>query len=104
MFVEKVKGKNIEPVSQNYQRVDDAVTDKLLGVKISFFSSLAGEIEPILREFQTDSPMAPFLYTEFRSLLLNLLCRVLKPEVANNCDPEKVDLNDSANVISGETF
>ena len=39
-----------------------ALKDKLLPAKLAFLKSLAEDVEPFLRDYQCDLPMAPFLF------------------------------------------
>jgi len=71
-------------------------------VKLSFFSAM---LEPFLREFQADTPMAPFLYNEFHTLVHSMMQRVVKTEVLNDTSCLiKIDLSDKSNLISAKNF
>lgn len=41
----------------------EGLKDKLLASEIAFFSHIASVVEPFLTEFESDKPMAPFLYS-----------------------------------------
>lgn len=65
-FVDHVntnKMKNISS-SASFITLSSALEDKLLRPKIAFFQSVAEDLQPFLRAFQTDCPMAPFLYSD----------------------------------------
>ena len=55
--------------SKPFTIVADAIADPLFEAKLSFFCAAAGAVEPFLREFQSESPMVPFLYEELSSLV-----------------------------------
>lgn len=60
--------------------VENALKDRTLRAKLAFFISSASSVEPFLREFQCDAPMAPFLLEELSSLIRSVMGKVLKPE------------------------
>ncbi|KAJ8876963.1 hypothetical protein PR048_021415 [Dryococelus australis] len=72
-FVEGVKNDKKEINSFSYQVLITALGDSLLGTKPAFFTYIATELEPFLTEFQTDHPMAPFLYIELSDILKTLM-------------------------------
>ena len=39
------------------------IKDPLLCAKLAFFKFLASDVEPFLREFQSDTPLVPFLHS-----------------------------------------
>ena len=55
----------------------------MLSPKLAFFISSAGCVEPFLREFQCDAPMAPFLFDELTSLTHTIMSKVLKSKCLN---------------------
>lgn len=66
--------------SKAFRDVADAVDDRLIGPKLTFFMSAAATVEPFLHEFQTDAPMVPFLFTDLIGLIKPVMSKVLKPE------------------------
>lgn len=62
-YVKGVRDDKKEPKSVTYSTVIDHLNDPLLGPKLSFFQSLAAEVEPYLELYQKDQPMVPFLYS-----------------------------------------
>ena len=79
--VEKEEKKNpLTSNNQNYQIVFNFVKDKLAGAKLTFFISIASMVEPFLTEFQSDDPLAPFLYEELTYLTRNIMTRVVKKD------------------------
>ena len=49
--------------------------------KIIFFVSVSPVAEEILKQYQTDSPMLPFLGKDLQTLVRNLMERFIKPAV-----------------------
>lgn len=76
-----------EPVSNSYVQLKAALPDKLLKCKLAFFVCLGKECEAFLREFQTESPMLPFLYKSLELLLRSMARRVVKPELLSSSVP-----------------
>lgn len=64
------------PSSVSCKIVEDAIKDKLLEQKLSFFQTLASDMNPFLVKFQSDSRLAPFLYEELVILMKNLMYRL----------------------------
>lgn len=90
-YVEAVLGTDKEPTSNSFKIVQAALEDKLLLAKLSFFEALAKELEPFLREFQTDKPMTPFLFNELTVLMKGIMDRFVKKE--KMVDPNFSSLN-----------
>lgn len=63
--------------------VKEAVPHQVLLAKLASALSIAEELEPFLREFQTDEPMVPFLSAAPKSILPSPLSRISKKEVLN---------------------
>ncbi|KAH7977252.1 hypothetical protein HPB49_000157 [Dermacentor silvarum] len=74
------------PTCSSYKVVEEAVSDQVLSAKLAFALSIAEELEPFLREFQTDKPMVPFLSAALESILRSLLSRIVKREVLDAAD------------------
>ena len=77
--------------------VKKACADPLAEAKIAFFCSVASALEPFLRRFQTDAPMAPFLYAELFNVLLVLMKRFIKRDLMDKATTpqqlSKLDVN-----------
>lgn len=58
--------------------------DKLMKAKIAFYSSVALEFEPILRDFQSTEPKLPFLFTSLLSVLKTLLSRIIRSSIMDD--------------------
>ena len=68
------------PNTVTVETVKEACIDPLAEAKIAFFCSVASALEPFLRRFQTDAPMAPFLRVVLFNVLLILMKRFIKRE------------------------
>lgn len=101
-YVKAVKGTQKEPNCKSFQIVAAAVDDKLLLAKLTFFQSLATEVEPFLREFQTDNPMAPFLFDAIYLLLQNAMRRFIKSEIIEANQLMKIDMMNKENLLRFE--
>ena len=83
-FVQGVQKDKAEPTSASYKDVKNCLNDSLLLAKIAFFKSVASEVEPFLREFQSDSPMVPFLYNDMSQMVRSIMERFMKIEKLKN--------------------
>lgn len=83
-FIHGVQKDKIEPTSASYQDVKNYLSDPLLIVKLAFFKSVAAEVEPFLREFQSDSPMVPFLYNNMSQVVRSIMERFMKNDNLKN--------------------
>lgn len=79
-YVECVRGTDKEPSCNSFKVVQSSLKDKLLSAKLAFFQSFAEQLEPFLTEFQTDSPMVPFLYDSLSHLIKGVMSRFVKKE------------------------
>lgn len=107
-FVEGVRQDKIEPTCKSFIIVAKLIEDPLLCAKLAFFKSLASDVEPFLREFQSDAPLVPFLHTALCQILKNVLERFMKPEVVKNVSSislkdvqTQVNLLPAKNIIFG---
>ena len=75
----------------------EAFADPVAKAKIAFFCSVASALEPFLRRFQTDAPMAPFLHAELFNVLLVLMKRFIKRDLMDKATTpqqlSKLDVN-----------
>ena len=65
-------------------------------LKLMFFSSVCGLIEPYWKVFQSDHPMAPFIYSEVKSVIKSLLSLIVKPSIIE----KSKTATDSKNTLS----
>lgn len=103
VYVESCRNENKRPTSASYGVVETAIRDPLLPAKLTFMLSVAEELQPFLAQFQTDSPMFPFLGTALENLLRLLMSRIVKKEVMMAADSPlklvKVDMDQPANIL-----
>jgi len=78
--------------------VEKLLNDKFLKAKLSFFQTVASEIEPFLKAYQLDAPLGPFLYTDLNNILKLLLSRFIKYEIMVG-DISKLNIMDKDNSI-----
>lgn len=72
--IKKYKDPTVKlPQTTSVKNVLYGVKDSLMPAKIAFFAMVASVLEPFLRKFQADLPLAPYLYTEQLLLVNNLL-------------------------------
>ena len=68
------------PNISSYDTVAAATTDPLIEVKLKFFMAIASAFTPSFKMYQTDTPMLPFLTTDFTDLIKSLLNRFIKKD------------------------
>nr|CAD7572037.1 unnamed protein product [Timema californicum] len=68
------------PNCRSFHIISTSVKDKLLAPKLAFFQSVAIMVEPFLIQFQSDAPLAPFLYEALISLMKSLMKRFVKSD------------------------
>lgn len=91
----KDKTKAAVKTNKNFITMAQHLNDKLLKAKLAFFSTIAGEVEIFLKEFQDDKPMM-----DLQILLKNLLERFVKQDVIlNESNYWKIDLNNEENLL-----
>lgn len=83
IFIDSLKRDQKEPITASYQMVKSYVDNDMMCVKLSFFISLASEMESFLKEYQTDAPLVPFIYTSLYSIIKNIMARFVKKEILN---------------------
>ena len=68
----------------------------LLQARLEFFILMSTDLEPFLREFHGNGPLAPFLYEQLRATLSKLPHMFVKADVLENAkrgsDVLKIDL------------
>lgn len=80
-YVEAVDGgKCPNPDTKSFKSVKQAIKDPLMPAKLAFISSLANEVTPFLKRYQTDKPMIPFLAPDLHSVLRSLKARFVKSD------------------------
>ncbi|XP_063245001.1 uncharacterized protein LOC134546246 [Bacillus rossius redtenbacheri] len=91
-YVNIVKTTAKEPSCNSFSVVCKALQDKLLQAKIAFFEALASDVEPFLVEFQSDSPMAPFLFDSLTFIVMTAMKRIVKTEIIEKTPLHKIDV------------
>jgi len=72
----------------------------LLRAKLAFFKSLAADVEPFLREFQSDAPLVPFLHSALCQMLKHVQERFMKPEAIETVSSISLkDVQTEANLL-----
>uniref|UniRef100_A0A1B6KMG3 HAT C-terminal dimerisation domain-containing protein n=1 Tax=Graphocephala atropunctata TaxID=36148 RepID=A0A1B6KMG3_9HEMI len=92
--------------SQSFKTVVASVDDPFLPAKLEFFKSLASDLEPFLREFQSDQPLSPFLYDRLNTVIRTQMERVvlaplLTEKAVKDVDLKKENLRLAKHVILG---
>lgn len=72
--------------------------DKLLKPNLAFFKSLANEVEPFLRNYQSDAPMVPFLYTDLKSIMETVMQTFIKKEIFESTSIIGIDVTEKNNI------
>lgn len=54
------------------------MSDPLTVPKLAFFASVAAEIEPFLKKYQSSQPMAVYLYDDIGGILRSIMTRFTK--------------------------
>lgn len=82
LFIKEMeKEKSIN--SKSCQIVAKHIYDPLLAAKLEFFKCFASDLEPFLRRYQTDQPLAPFLFADLTAVIATQVNRFVKPEVVS---------------------
>ena len=71
--------------SKSYRNVMTSLDDRLIIVKLPFFSYVAGIVKPFLMQFQIDKLMIPYLFFELKTIVTHLLKITVQPEVIESC-------------------
>lgn len=82
--------------------VKKSLKDKLLIAKLTFFESMATLAEPFLTEFQSNKPLAPFLYTSLLNLVKKLMARVVIKDVIDSTQIHQIDLKNKNNLLKAK--
>nr|CAD7441202.1 unnamed protein product [Timema bartmani] len=87
------------PTYESYNTVAAIIKDKSLSSKLAFLKMLAQEVELFLREFQTNTPLVPFLHTVSTTILSNIMERFV--EILKAASPVNVvDVSKKENILS----
>ena len=67
----------------------------LVPARLEFFSFIARILKPYLVIFQSDHPLAPFMYDELSVILYRLLRLIIKKKKVDNCKKLREILNEN---------
>lgn len=70
-----------------------------LSVELTFFRSIAEELQPLLKAFQTPEPMAPFLYDELLRLLKTFGTKFISNQMLEKTDIQQIDIKKESNLL-----
>lgn len=65
---------------KSFKPIVEHLNNHLLGAQLAFFKTLSTEIQPLLEEHQNNTPLAPFLYSSLRTLIIAPMERFIIPE------------------------
>ena len=106
IYVRSVQGKpKLRPTSQSFATIETSVrTDSqqsLCCAKLEFSKFVCEIMEPFLHKFQSERPLAVFLFSELHDVLKTLLSLFIKDEVVASANSAAkmclIDLNDASN-------
>ena len=80
-FTVFVSVKCLDPKTKSFDTVKQCVADPLLAGKLSFYLSVANQVNPFLTAYQTDKPMLPFLCASLYKMVKTLMDRLVKDDV-----------------------
>ncbi|XP_067143074.1 uncharacterized protein [Centruroides vittatus] len=76
-----------------------ALNDPFIKVKLLFFQSICTQSESFLTRFQSNKPLAPYLYKAVVQLLMNLMRKFVKNDRVTDKQFLKIDLNANENLV-----
>lgn len=91
--------------SKSFQIMQTAVNDPFFDAKLAFLESLACDVEPFLTAFQTNWPLAPFLYSELFLIVSTQLKKFLTEDALQTAkDLNKITtvLKDKKNLVASK--
>ncbi|XP_070176232.1 uncharacterized protein [Littorina saxatilis] len=83
-FAHKLKAAKNCPSTDTFCTVLKCCNDVLFTVKLQIFISIAKDIEPFLRQYQTDKPVLPFLADDLFDVVRNMMGRFVKDDIMEN--------------------
>lgn len=84
-YCQEVKPK---PDIVSFTTVEKAMQDDWTRTRLEFFKAVASDFEPFLRQFQTEKPMFPFLFSSLCEILCNCLRRFVSENFMNEINGE----------------
>uniref|UniRef100_A0A915JTU7 Uncharacterized protein n=1 Tax=Romanomermis culicivorax TaxID=13658 RepID=A0A915JTU7_ROMCU len=82
-YVENVKTR---PTVGSFDKAEASLKCVMLEARLEFFKAIATQLEPYLTQFQTDKPMAPYLFDQLTMVAKSLAARIINVNVMNACD------------------
>jgi len=102
-YVNEVKNTNRMPTSYSYKMMVSCLDEKFLQARLAFFQTLALDVEPFLKSFQSDEPLVPYLYTDLINVLKMVFSRFIKQEVLDNyTNISKIDILNKDNNVGAK--
>ena len=87
-----------DPHTKSFDPVKSGCQDLLAEAKLNFALTLAKQVQPFLTNYQSDSPLLPFLVSDLLEMLKSIISKFLTAEFAaqlKTCTQlSKVDLRD----------
>ncbi|CAL1672566.1 unnamed protein product [Lasius platythorax] len=99
-YVMKVTKEETISKCASFETVSTALGDTLLVPKLTFFQSLASDVQPFMSEFQSDHPLTPFLHDAIYALVRSLMERFVKDDVLKETDLYKIDVTKKDNLVT----
>ncbi|KAG8180576.1 hypothetical protein JTE90_018195 [Oedothorax gibbosus] len=91
-FVEAPEIENKKQVCASLHTVKTFLKDNLLGAKLGFFITISSDLKPFLTEFQSNTPLVPFLHGAINNLIVSCAQRFVNPEkIRDDVDVTKDD-------------
>lgn len=100
-YIETAK-ETAKPSLSSWKKLQVNFQDPFLKAKIHFFIFVANDIEPYLRRFQTNHPMAPLLYDETVRVQRSILSKFIKSSVLLDLPGNQlseIDLDEKDNLL-----
>lgn len=101
-YVEGVKNTNREPTSYSYSKMVKRLSDPFIRSKLAYFKTIAGQLEPFLKQFQSDAPLGPYLYTDLQNILQFMMSSFVKPEIMEKEKITEIDVYDKTKLIGAK--
>ena len=84
-----------DPCTKTFKSFKAAVNDVMLPIILEFYRAVSTTMEPFLRCFQSEKPVAVFLYEKVSEIMISLMERFVRSEVllANSCPIKLLRIN-----------
>uniref|UniRef100_A0A915HG20 BED-type domain-containing protein n=1 Tax=Romanomermis culicivorax TaxID=13658 RepID=A0A915HG20_ROMCU len=74
-----------KPDVGSFEQLEAELRCTFLEARLEFFKAVAMQLEPFLKKFQSDQPLAPYLYEELSTVVKSLASRIVKSSVLDTC-------------------